>query len=163
MPEKTENLTERQAEYVNAYRRLRSTREVAMEFGVTQTTVQEQLNKAAKANGMAGVRDWLPSGDEAVSYYVTNQDVRTVRNTKNKATAKQLMELIVSQEYRCALSGVLLTPATAALDHKLAVSAGGSDAIDNLQWVSQDVNRAKGAIEQDAFITMCRLVAKWLG
>lgn len=142
---------------------MKQAKDVATEFGVAQETVQTQLNKAAKANGMVGVRDWLPVGEEAVTYYRKKDQVRTVREAKNKATTAQLMELIATQEYRCALSGVLLAPSTTALDHKQAVSSGGSDEIDNLQWVSQDVNRAKGAIEQDAFIAMCRLVAKWLG
>jgi len=148
---KTERLTERQREYVDAFKRLGSTRAVADEFAVTQQTVQVQLNQAAKNNGMQSLTEWLPK--EMIA--------RSKRSKTGKASASELMQLIDTQEYRCALSGVLLTPETSSLDHKTPISSGGSDAIDNLQWVSNEVNRAKGSMNQDAFIEMCRLVSQW--
>lgn len=79
------------------------------------------------------------------------------------ATSKQLMRLIEKQEYRCALSGMILTPDVAALDHIVPVSEGGSDAIDNLQWVHEEINRMKGTMDNRSFIELSRKVARWNG
>lgn len=80
---------------------------------------------------------------------------------KTKATATDLRKLIELQEYRCALSGVPLTPELARLDHIQPVTDGGSDFPDNLQWVHEDVNRMKGAMSQEQFIKWCSMIASW--
>lgn len=43
----------------------------------------------------------------------------------------------------------------ASLDHKVPRSRGGSDEIENLQWVSWIVNKAKANVDEDDFIKMC--------
>lgn len=80
---------------------------------------------------------------------------------RKKAGRKDLRDLIESQEYRCALSGVVLVPDTAELDHIVAVSAGGDHSVENLQIVHVDINRMKAAMDNDKFIKLCKLVAKW--
>jgi 5-methylcytosine-specific restriction endonuclease McrA len=79
-----------------------------------------------------------------------------------KANAAQLMNRLRQQEFRCALSGIELTPETARLDHIVPVSQGGTDEIDNLQWLHVDVNTAKGTMSQDQFVSMCRKVAEYM-
>jgi hypothetical protein len=74
-------------------------------------------------------------------------------------TAKQIMELIERQEFRCALSGRELTPETASLDHVLPLSRGGTHDISNLCVVHHHVNAAKGTMTVDEFVAMCREVA----
>ena len=143
-------LTERQEQYVAAYRRLGSSRQVAIEMGVSYKTVTDQLLSSAIKLGYKQTKD-----------LATDQTPRTSRTKEGKATAESLMGLIESQEYRCQLSGTLLEPSTAALDHKIPISSGGSDSIENLQWVSSDVNKAKGSMNQQEFITMCKRVASW--
>ncbi len=69
-----------------------------------------------------------------------------------------VLELIRSQEYRCALTGLPLTPQTASLDHVVPLSQGGSHAIENCQVVRADVNRAKGTMNNEEFIGVCRAV-----
>jgi hypothetical protein len=78
-----------------------------------------------------------------------------------KASAKELMAMLQLQQFRCALSGDRLTPDVSRCDHVIPVSEGGSNRIDNLQWVTHDINRAKGVMSQDAFIGMCIKVAIW--
>jgi len=80
---------------------------------------------------------------------------------RKKAGRKELRSLVESQEYRCALSGVALVPDTAELDHIVSVSAGGDHSINNLQIVHVDINRMKAAMDNDKFIKLCKLVAKW--
>ena len=83
------------------------------------------------------------------------------RERHEKATASQLMSLLQLQQFRCALTGVRLTPEIARCDHVVPVSDGGTNRRENLQWVTEDVNKAKGVMSQDAFIAMCIQVADW--
>jgi hypothetical protein len=80
---------------------------------------------------------------------------------KNHATANELMQVLKTQGFRCALTGIELTPQTARLDHIVAVSKGGTDVIENLQWLHIDANTAKATMAQDQFIAMCRKVAAY--
>ena len=73
------------------------------------------------------------------------------------------MKLIEKQKYRCALSGVELTPETAVLDHVVPITEGGGDDIDNLQWVHEEVNRMKGTMDNDQFIKTVKRIARWNG
>jgi len=79
---------------------------------------------------------------------------------KTQGEVKQidLMRLVESQQYRCGLSGIELTPETAALDHIVPLASGGSHAIDNLQWLNCEVNRMKGSLSSEVFIDICRRV-----
>ena len=79
----------------------------------------------------------------------------------DSSTASELKRLLIQQEYRCALSGVPLEPSRAEIDHIKPVSKGGGHGINNLQWLSKHVNRAKGTMSNDAFIEMCKQVVKW--
>lgn len=80
-------------------------------------------------------------------------------NKKDYATAAELRMLVVKQQFRCALSGRELEPSIAACDHIVAVSAGGGHGIDNLHIVHAQVNKAKGSMALDEFISMCCDVA----
>lgn len=74
--------------------------------------------------------------------------------------ASQLYELLERQGFRCALSGQLLEPSTASIDHIRPISGGGEHEIGNLQWVTNNINRAKGRMSNDEFINMCLMVAE---
>lgn len=87
-----------------------------------------------------------------------NDDFKT---QKTKTNAGKLMKLLQQQDFRCALSGVQLTPDVAVIDHKTPVSKGGGNEIENLQWLHVHVNKAKGAIPQDEFVAMCRRVSMY--
>lgn len=88
-------------------------------------------------------------------------ELNVIKANLTNATASELKQSLEKQEYRCALSGIPLTPEDAELDHKIAIRNGGTNLIDNLQWLNTEVNRAKGTMSQEAFILMCRRVAEW--
>ena len=108
----------------------------------------ESVAGSEKADGMNG-----PKGPPEVS----ESD-----GGLTKIAAKEIRKLLETQSYRCALSGMLLTPAVAALDHVIPVSQGGDHAIYNVQVLHKDVNLAKGTLSQDAFIAICRDVSRHL-
>ncbi len=83
------------------------------------------------------------------------------KTKKTKATASQLMLLLKKQHFRCALSGLPLTPDVAVIDHIIPVSKGGGNMIENLQWLHKNVNRVKGVLTQDEFIHVCSLVTSY--
>lgn len=87
-------------------------------------------------------------------------DTRQGVGNRNGVGHKQLLELLERQQYRCALTGIELTPETSSLDHMLPVSRGGSHGIDNVQIILQRVNAAKGTMTNEEFIETCRLVAE---
>lgn len=74
---------------------------------------------------------------------------------------RDLLNLLNAQSYRCALSGRVLEPANAAMDHVQPVSRGGRHSIENIQLLEKAVNRAKGTMTNDEFLAMCRDVVAW--
>jgi 5-methylcytosine-specific restriction endonuclease McrA len=80
----------------------------------------------------------------------------------DKATTKQIASLWKKQKGLCALTGVKLNK-TSQLDHILPKARGGSDCIENLQWLSQEANLAKRDLTDDEFINLCASVMKWIG
>lgn len=89
---------------------------------------------------------------------VRRREAKAQRRRQERLTLNGIVTLIESQQYRCALSGRLLTPEDAALDHILALSRGGRHEIANAQVLHKDINRAKGTLTNEEFITLCREV-----
>lgn len=82
------------------------------------------------------------------------------RKNARHITANDLMRLLRMQEYRCALTGDTLTPSNCSLDHIEPFSRHeGNHVLDNLQLVTDAVNRAKGTMNNREFIDMCLKVA----
>ena len=79
----------------------------------------------------------------------------------NAVTIQQLLSLVEGQGYRCAMTGRPLTPETASVDHIIPCRRGGKRAIENIQIVHKDVNRAKGTMEIGEFVSLCRDVVAW--
>lgn len=79
---------------------------------------------------------------------------------KHRATRKEILSLIESQRFRCALSGIVLTPDVAELDHIIPVSKGGTNLIANLQVTHKKVNRMKGSMTNEEFIELCRMISE---
>jgi len=80
---------------------------------------------------------------------------------KNQAKRSEILKLLEKQEYKCALSGRELTPDNSELDHIIPVTTGGSNAIENIQIVTKEINRMKGSMTNDQFIEACQRVAEW--
>ena len=150
MPQKKEEakaITARQAQYLEAYRASCSAAKAASIVGVSTDTIREALRRVARNYGKASIKELLD--DDGAKH--------------QSATAKQLMKLIKQQDYLCALSGEKLTPKTAELDHKVARSKGGTDTIENLQWLDRTINKMKGSMSVDEFVAACKRVARWNG
>ena len=73
---------------------------------------------------------------------------------------QEVHDLLVRQNFCCALTGEQLSPADASMDHMLAVSRGGPHTIENAQILRKDVNRAKGTLTNEEFIALCRAVVR---
>ncbi|NBP25308.1 MAG: HNH endonuclease, partial [Proteobacteria bacterium] len=43
---------------------------------------------------------------------------------------------------------------------KIPKALGGTNDLENLQWVETNVNRAKNALAEDEFLSMCRAVVQ---
>lgn len=71
-----------------------------------------------------------------------------------------LISIWRKQRGRCALSGRKLDR-TAHVDHRLPVSRGGSNELDNLQFLSPEVNIAKSNLTDSEFIKLCMDVVKF--
>jgi hypothetical protein len=75
-----------------------------------------------------------------------------------KISVNNVLELLRWQNFRCALTGRVLSPDEASLDHIIPVRDGGEHVIENTQILHRDVNRAKSVLPNEVFITMCREV-----
>lgn len=87
------------------------------------------------------------------------------KGRKGQITTAQCLEILERQNYRCALSGVLLTknmkrgtvcPSNASLDR---IIAGGSYKPENVQLVCLAVNQWRNAQKLEHFIWWCKQVA----
>ncbi len=74
-------------------------------------------------------------------------------------TAKQILQLVEAQAYKCAISGRDLTPETASLDHITPIGRGGEHVLENLWIVDRQVNAAKGSMTNEEFFALCEQVA----
>lgn len=70
----------------------------------------------------------------------------------------ELHELVAAQNFKCALSGVKLTPETACLDHIVSRNCGGDDSLSNLQALNVNVNRMKHTLSNDEFVAWCHRI-----
>lgn len=82
------------------------------------------------------------------------------------AMATELRVLFEKQGGLCAMSGVAMTRGEtnhlsgASLDHKRPRSAGGTNEIANLRFVTYAVNRARSNLSDADFVEMCRQVVE---
>jgi 5-methylcytosine-specific restriction endonuclease McrA len=88
------------------------------------------------------------------------------RRTRSKKNLKkshlslhELFGLLEDQDYRCALTGKVLSPDDVAVDHIIPISSGGDFSIKNSQLVSKSANRAKHTMSQEEFLELCRAVS----
>lgn len=76
-----------------------------------------------------------------------------------KVTIEGLRAILIRQQYRCALSGVVLSPDCASLDHIVPLSKGGRHVLSNCQIVHPIVNRLKADMSQEEFVGWAKLIA----
>jgi hypothetical protein len=90
-----------------------------------------------------------------------------LRKTKGRMASHQtklklsgLYELLEEQNYRCALTGNVLSPDDVALENIVPISSGGDFSAANSQPVSKAANRAKHTLSQSDFILLCNQVVE---
>lgn len=116
---------------------------------MSESSVSDYLIRERDRRGIADIR---------FLYADSEDEFNTGDNTEGSVRQSDLMSLVESQQYRCALSGIELTPQTAALDHIVPVASGGEHTIANLQWLNCEVNRMKGMLSIETFVDICRRV-----
>jgi endonuclease I len=97
---------------------------------------------------------WIIRKCESV---VHNMKVRLNLPKVMVATVQETRALWDKQNHECNLTGEVLNQ-SAECDHKMPVSRGGPSTIENLQWVTPEVHRAKGNMTNEEFVEMCRKV-----
>jgi len=79
--------------------------------------------------------------------------------TKNWIVLRDLWNI---QNQTCAYTGRnLILGKTATIDHKIPKYLCGKDGKDNLQWVHEDVNMAKGKLSEAEFLKLCNEVINY--
>jgi hypothetical protein len=147
---KTKGSEKRGPEYWEAWLSSKGdSHQVAKSLGVTYATVVEHVRSQSRANGFVSISHARKELGFKLRPSLGGQNVES----------RDLKTLLEVQGYRCALSGKKLTPETAELDHKTPVAKGGTNTIGNLQWLDKHVNRAKGTMDNDSFVAMCKAVA----
>jgi 5-methylcytosine-specific restriction endonuclease McrA len=102
------------------------------------------------------VLGFAPAEDEhAVCAEITPAEL------SGRVTVANVLRLLERQNYRCALTGRLLTPDLASLDHIVPVRCGGEHRIENAQVLHRNVNRAKTTMTNEEFIALCREVVEY--
>lgn len=111
------------------------------------------------AHGASGKDNYRFSGHKEISgsYWGSVKSGAAKREFVFNLTIKDAWRLFISQERKCALSGVPISfsDRTASLD-RIDSSLGYTS--DNVQWVHKDVNRMKQHYDEDYFIRFCRLI-----
>jgi hypothetical protein len=100
---------------------------------------------------------WIIRKCESV---VHNMKVRLKLPKVMVATVPEIRALWDKQNRECNLTGEVLNE-KAECDHKMPVSRGGPSTIENLQWVTPEVHRAKGNMTNEEFVEMCRKVVSY--
>lgn len=127
----------------------------------------ERIEKTIQAsglsgNGMVGGRV-EQEGDTDCGRSSLEKRKRSNLKTKQRLqiNREHLVKLIEDQAYRCKLSGIELTPNTSSLDHVVPVSKGGEHVVGNVVWVHAEINRMKGQLSIEEFVSLCSKVAQY--
>jgi hypothetical protein len=98
--------------------------------------------------------------------YIRMLEKRSIRKgVKYDLDADYLNKLLISQDSKCAISGIPLIikkksreESTASIDRivpELGYTKG------NVQWVHKDINYMKGKLTQKRFVQLCKLVNEY--
>ena len=76
---------------------------------------------------------------------------------------KELKKLIEKQDYKCALTGdVISFDMNIELDHKLPKYRGGLNDLLNVQWVTKEANWFKRALTETELLILCEKIISTL-
>lgn len=66
-----------------------------------------------------------------------------------------------TSELICHYTGEVLTAKTVTVDHRVPLTRGGNNSLDNLCFASHHMNTAKGSLTEDEFLQLLDLVSTW--
>jgi hypothetical protein len=109
-------------------------------------------------------RNWQGYGEIPKSYWqVLNGNARQKQRDLD-VTIEYLNDLFISQNRRCALSGLEISfkkterHKTASLDR---IDNNKGYVVGNVQWVHKDINNMKHTFGNDYFLNLCLKIADW--
>jgi len=79
---------------------------------------------------------------------------------QDKSKVKLIYSKLKKNQFKCALSGIELTPDNFCIDHIQPLADGGTNHIENLQCVHPLINKMKGTMSNQQFIELCKAVAR---
>jgi hypothetical protein len=108
---------------------------------------------------------WKGCGEISACAFWRIRDNARKRKHKFSVTVKELWELFLKQDRKCALTKLPLCfnstnhkkDGTASLDR---IDSNKEYTIDNVQWVHREINYMKQAYSQNHFIKLCKLVTE---
>jgi len=84
-------------------------------------------------------------------------------NTGSSKNWNLIKNLLEKQNYKCAYTGKkLIIGENASIDHIIPRSKGGSNEIQNLQWVDKDINEMKNDFTHEEFINTIKIIINHL-
>jgi 5-methylcytosine-specific restriction endonuclease McrA len=109
--------------------------------------------------GLCPLCEQAPAGDATECLLHWAVRVGATKGYTTYTGARRLLAILEAQRFRCALSGVPLVPGrNASLDHIVPRCHNGPNDLDNLQWVTTQVNRGKWDMSLAEFLEMCHAV-----
>lgn len=109
---------------------------------------------------------WKGYKDISIRFFNSIKRSAFKRNLEFNITIKQVWELFLKQNKKCALSGIDISfNKFSSNKNKITASLDRIDSLkgytkDNIQWLHKDINRFKNNYSQYKFIEMCKLVVK---
>lgn len=109
--------------------------------------------EANQADKIERTRNWREANPEAVAAMCRLRRARRF-DAGGTHTVEEVGRLLIEQDHKCANPHcrIDLTAVKKELDHKQPLARGGSDAIDNLQWLCAPCNRRKHAKPMDEWL-----------
>jgi hypothetical protein len=110
--------------------------------------------------GVENRRNWKGYGEIPKKYWSSLINNANQRGKKFDITIKQINDLFLEQDKKCALSGrvIAFEDKSASLDR---VDNTKGYSIDNVQWLHKDVNKAKVNFTQEDFTLLCEQIADY--
>lgn len=139
----------------------KSVRSTDLLTGQTRSCGKKSLHYSRESSAL-----WRGYGDISQACWGRIKNNAKSRGIQIELSIEEAWNVFLSQNSRCALSGVLLTfdslaacrDGNASLDR---IDSSRHYTVDNVQWVHKMINRCKLEYSEQEFIEMCKRVAKY--